>query len=108
MEDTAQNNIDNSDIPQTEIDNKPVSTQPPTRTDILLKLNRRAEWLANKIDNSHTKLTAELKTRVYFVTVECQIYKTILYGMKELELVQLEKDIEDIKQALKEKHTDAT
>jgi len=58
----------------------------PKRSDVLLALWRRHEWLRLKIDNRQTQVTPALKYRVYMATVECQICKTLLYGLKDEEL----------------------
>ena len=106
METLKQDNGANKSISLLEEAEGSVSTQsPPTRTEILLCLFKRAKWISGKIDNNATQFSQALKTRVYFATVECQIYKAMLYGMKETELVELEREIEEIKQALKERST---
>jgi len=66
----------------------------PKRSDVLLALWRRHEWLRSKIDKRQTQITPALKYRVYMTTVECQISKVLLYGLKdeevELRVLELE------------------
>ena len=49
----------------------------PPRSDVLLALWRRHNWLRSKIDKKQTQITPALKYRVYMVTVECQISKAV-------------------------------
>jgi hypothetical protein len=101
MEGIAENNIANSDKSQIDSENPANPTQQiPTRQDVLLRLWKRADWIAQKVDCRNTKLTPELFQRVKLIKAECDIYHEILFGMKEVELVQLEQDITELKNTL--------
>ena len=71
----------------------------PKRSDVLLALWRRHEWLRSKIDKRQTQITPALKYRVYMATVECQISKVLLYGLKdeevELRVFELEEKLKN-------------
>ena len=71
----------------------------PKRSDVLLSLWRRHNWLRSKIDKKQTQITPALKYRVYMVTVECQISKVLLYGLKdeevELRVLELEEKLKN-------------
>jgi hypothetical protein len=71
----------------------------PKRSDVLLALWRRHEWLRSKIDKRQTQITPALKYRVYMATVECQISKVLLYGLKdeevELRVLELEEKLKN-------------
>ena len=71
----------------------------PKRSDVLLALWRRLNWLNSKIDKQQTQITPALKYRVYMVTVECQISKALLYGLKdeevELRVLELEEKLKN-------------
>ena len=71
----------------------------PKRSDVLLSLWSRHSWLRSKIDKRQTQITPALKYRVYMATVECQICKVLLYGLKdeelELRILELEEKLKD-------------
>ncbi|MHA2323768.1 MAG: hypothetical protein ACXACB_00080 [Promethearchaeota archaeon] len=67
----------------------------PKRSDVLLALWTRHKWLKKRIDNRQTQVTPALKYRVYMATVECQICKTLLYGLKDEELEIRIKELEE-------------
>ena len=71
----------------------------PKRSDVLLALWLRHNWLRSKIDKRQTQITPALKYRVYMVTVECQILKVLLYGLKdeevELRVLELERKLKN-------------
>ena len=71
----------------------------PTRQNVLIQLWRRAEWLRKIIENKRSKLNQNMRTRVYFASVECQIYRTILQGLSteelELRVMSLEKKLKN-------------
>jgi hypothetical protein len=77
----------------------PKATTTLKRTEVLLALWNRSLWLKGKIDNPRTKFDNNLKSRVYFAQVETQIYKTILYGLRDEELeirvMELEKKLKN-------------
>jgi hypothetical protein len=77
-----------------------LTLSPPQRNEVLMRLWQRAEWLKKIIENRRTKLNGNLRTRVYFANVECQIYKTILFGLRDKELDELSLEIEQIKKSL--------
>jgi hypothetical protein len=101
MELTGENNVANGAELETKQENT-VNRIPPSRSDVLNRLWGRSEWLRSRIDGKNTKFTPELKLRVYLIQTECSVYKTILYGMREVELCQLEADIETLKQSIEE------
>jgi hypothetical protein len=104
MEDTAKNNDNNGVI--TEKGNaNPFNPENklPTRQDVLLLLWNRSKWIADKIDNSHTKFTPQLETRVRYAKTECQFYQAILDGLKDVEIDELAKQLAEIKEAMKQK-----
>ena len=104
MEGTAENNIENGTFNQTDRAN-PFNPENkiPSRQDILLKLYNRSLWIADKIDNSHTKLNDNLKIRVGFAKVECQFYSAILDGLKDVELDELAAEVAELKAMMEKK-----
>ena len=67
----------------------------PKRSDVLLSLWKRHNWLRSKIDNRQTQITPALKYCVYMATVECQICKVLLYGLKDEEVELRVKELEE-------------
>jgi hypothetical protein len=67
----------------------------PKTSDVLLALWNRHNWIKHRIENRQTQITPELKRRLYMATVECQICKTLLYGLKDEELEQRILDLEE-------------
>ena len=70
-----------------------------TRTDVLEKLWSRAQWMAEKIDNTRTQFTPNLKDRCSLVEKERRLYQSILNGLKdeelELRIMELEEKLKD-------------
>ena len=106
MDDTAKNNIDNG-VMKEKGDTNPFNPENklPTRQEIILKLYNRSQWLADKIDNSHTKFTPQLDIRVKYVKVECQLYEAILAGLKDVEIDELAQQLAELKQVIDKKGT---
>jgi hypothetical protein len=108
MVNMAQNNGENGLKQQTDIDNTLNSENRfPDRKTVLAKLYSRALWIGSKIDNGKTQLDSKLHERVNMARAECQFYSVILDGLKDVELDDLKKEIEQIKEVLEHEHKHA-
>jgi len=58
------------------------------------------EDIRDKVEKNGRYVTPKLKFQVYLIQVKCQVAKTVLYGLKDAELEQLIKDVEEIKEKL--------
>ena len=67
-----------------------------TRYDVLSRLWKNAEWLNDKIHLKQLKVNGALRQRVYMVQVQSGVCKVILSGLKDEELEQRVKALEDL------------
>lgn len=67
-----------------------------TRYDVLSRLWKNAQWLDDKIHLKQLKINPALRQRVYMVQVQSGVCKTILAGLKDEELEQRVKALEEI------------
>lgn len=72
---------------------------PPEKSDVLISLWNNAKWLEQKIQKKGAHLTEKDKQRVYMIHTHAYVCKTILSGLRDIEL---ELRVEELETKLKD------
>lgn len=67
-----------------------------TRYEVLSRLWQNAEWLNERIHLKQLKVNGALRQRVYMIQVQSGVCKVILAGLKDEELEQRVKALEEL------------
>ena len=80
-------------------------THPLERTEVLTELwtdFKQLKQIYQEVNNKHRELTPQLKYLVYILQVRSQIGKSILFGLKDSDIDQMFRDLEEIKNKISE------